>query len=251
MYSPDAIDCLHPHACDGRRLGIYALSHDPVSLPQFLSYGLDPGRQTLGYINTVAATLVQVDLDALEIVHLAIDHELARGAVQTLPAREDPACRRIRLLDLFEFERRLDTHELRVSWIAPDGRVWRIGATVPLTTLFDNGRWLRFAFHRWAPMFRCPAIEIWHDRPPSIQLDTERVLERRLRVDRRYSALQDELRLALGYSRMVWFALELISQRRPSWRPAPQSRLLGVLARREARLHRSIKPTRPALPPLL
>lgn len=98
--------------------------------------------------------------------------------------------------------------ELWGGVVTPEGAFRRIGWGLPATRLLWVDRcplwWLRFAFQTWIPerstidFVECPL-----NRPDNIELDTSRMLVRRLGADARFRTLPEEFDEAIGLSTIL------------------------------------------------
>ncbi len=156
----------------------------------------------MGYLD---ASSSRPDRNLLERIWEKLDWALQH---RRLEVRDVPKAwgilREVTALGLFQFEVDAAACDLAAYAIQEDGRRRWIDSSFHGPRIFDSFWWLRYAFQRWEP--DCSGIDFVVNpltRPSNIELDTTRILLRRLRVDSRYWTLFDEFNAAIGTPALV------------------------------------------------
>ena len=140
----------------------------------------------------------------------ALDHNRLR--VCEVPAPQGKI-REITALGIIRYY--VDPHSFTISGMAmkADGVFHPIGPCLPTVRLFWRRTcyhwWLRFAFQTWAP--HCTGIDMIDDpgnRPSTIELDTSRLIVRRLSYDRRFMTFAEDFDDAIGLPSFVRTLIE-------------------------------------------
>jgi hypothetical protein len=154
------------------------------------------------------------DRNLLDMIWEKLDYALDdhRLYVCDVPAAQGKI-REITALGIIRYY--VDPHSYRISGMAmkADGVFHPIGPCLHAVRLFWVRNcahwWLRFAFQTWVP--NCSGIDLIDDpgnRPSNIELDTSRLIVRRLTYDRRFRTLVDDFDEAIGLPSFVRTLIE-------------------------------------------
>lgn len=156
----------------------------------------------------------RADRELLDRIWAHLDYALDRHRFEVLELRMPQGkIRQITALGIIRFC--VDPNRCQISGMAmkADGVFHPIGACLPTMRLFWLRNcphwWLRLAFQTWAP--HCTGIDMINDpcnRPSNIELDTSKLIVRRLCYDRRFMTLVDEFDAAIDLPSFVRTLIE-------------------------------------------